>query len=1285
MKMKKKTIMVLITLFLMIVSTYAAAAIQTIENGTQLYVNPDYIVESVGATFTISVEISDVIDFYGFDIKFSWDPSILGYLSHTPTIPVETYPEGVLHETVLTIVNTVDDVAGTYNLAASTLGGPAFTGSGKVFEITFEVLSEGSSTLEIYESDLADIDANQIPHTVTNGLFETPSAPPEVHDIAVTSCTPSPTSAEVGTPVDIDVTIENQGDYTEDFNIEAFYDSTSIGTTSGSLTTGASNTYTITWDTTGVTPGTYTTSVEVTLQEGEDDDSEDNFCEYRFVEITEEPLPPPVDTVSVTVCPEFSTGDYPEWKYFTITNLGMAGIVKIIVVLPETTPMLEPVEMRLKFIPDGMCPDDACGWMINFHENDREIMAHSTDPDRFYLPRTCSAILKVKFGNGPSNCLEPIKFNVDITDKCGVFERRTVYEYIDQVAPLVEITFPGPESLTINPDNDYVFVKKTDGNIWVQKPDGTQTKTDGVLIEGTVQDPCPTSCPYASGVNRVEIWILFGTSTYVNPSDAYSYPDGVWVYMGDAILDCPYIHEPCSEPIDEDGLNDNCKERDWWWRVDPSRGCQYKADGTNVWVQWIKEEWYAVKAVAFDNAVSDIAYWEIHQEYSCQPSFNRKELLTNYAETEEHWFFWMTLVSCQFQLPEWVPGNGILCMEGNTGYNPGSTVTISLWDNFYGYEFPSWVTVEADMYGRFYLEKRLPELPRHPHTDGSDMHYWVKAVDEYGNGEDSPMSFSLIPWITYEDTLPEENLSWWDTTESGNVYDTILVYGHGFLPSRKDGYDPYSTVWVNIIYTDVAPLESWDYRTVWNGSGFGNFGDCSDSTCLGTDTLSWYPRLSEVILIDVHTDENGYWSAEIQVPQSYGGLHAIYGEEYSIVTDAYQPLPGTPQGDTRIDLVKSGWPEITCLWEEQSVLFDVWPTIEVSPSEVLTDQYVTITGEGLPLPKYYELWKNDSPIYSSRDWCLVIDFGPYEQWVFENKRLRNNEFDQSWAMELWYPFAFYSPDPAWFVEDPESLVWHGKLCSILYDWGYEADPQIHFGSKFMKAPIMQPGEYTVKLYYYDKHMLDFTDDHFASTTVTVMLDSMSTSLVTLEENIATVMTKIGEIQVHISDLNAKVVSIEGTIATVSTDIGVIQTDITNIDAKVISIEGNVATIETSIGFVKESAETLNAAIVSLQEDMVTIHTDVGDLQVKLGEINGIVEIENNIATITTDLGILKGEVTSLVGEVATIKTDIGTIREEADLIKGSVALQPASITLSLIAALAAVAAAALILRKVYLK
>ena len=315
------------TLFLMIASTFATAAIQPVVNGTQLYVNPDYVQNSVGEAFTISVEISDVLQFYGFGIIFSWDPIILTYVSHTPMVPVEDHPGGVLHAPTIQVANTVDDVAGTYELAVSSLGAPPFDGGGKIFEITFEVLSEGSSALEIFESDLANEFGQPIEHEVTNGLFETPGGPVEVHDIAVTSCTPSPTTVEVGDPISISVTVENQGDFTENFELEVFYDGTLIDSTTDSLNTGNSDVYPFTWDTTGVTPGTYVISAEATIT-GTDDDPTDNTYIDGAVTISGI-QPPPVDTVSVTVCPEFSSGEYTEWKHFIITNLGMEGIVKI--------------------------------------------------------------------------------------------------------------------------------------------------------------------------------------------------------------------------------------------------------------------------------------------------------------------------------------------------------------------------------------------------------------------------------------------------------------------------------------------------------------------------------------------------------------------------------------------------------------------------------------------------------------------------------------------------------------------------------------------------------------------------------------------------------------------------------------------------------------------------------------------------------------------------------------------------------------------------------------------
>jgi len=52
--------------------------------------------------------------------------------------------------------------------------------------------------------------------------------------------------------------------------------------------------------------------------------------------------------------------------------------------------------------------------------------------------------------------------------------------------------------------------------------------------------------------------------------------------------------------------------------------------------------------------------------------------------------------------------------------------------------------------------------------------------------------------------------------------------------------------------------------------------------------------------------------------------------------------------------------------------------------------------------------------------------------------------------------------------------------------------------------------------------------------------------------------------------------------------------------------------------------------------------------------------------------------------MATIETDIGTVTDKADLIVNHTGSMPVTIALSLIAAISAIAAAVLILRKVYI-
>ena len=148
---------------------------ETSEQAT-VYVSPENITKALGETFTIEVKIANVTGLYGVDIRFSWDPTILEYVSHTTKIPVEDYSDGILHEPGLLIKDDVD--AGTYWLSyASMLPAPVFTGTGIAFNMTFRVSKLSACTLDICRADLPDALGNPLSREVIDGHFMPTGAP----------------------------------------------------------------------------------------------------------------------------------------------------------------------------------------------------------------------------------------------------------------------------------------------------------------------------------------------------------------------------------------------------------------------------------------------------------------------------------------------------------------------------------------------------------------------------------------------------------------------------------------------------------------------------------------------------------------------------------------------------------------------------------------------------------------------------------------------------------------------------------------------------------------------------------------------------------------------------------------------------------------------------------------------------------------------------------------------------------------------------------------------------
>jgi hypothetical protein len=81
-----------------------------------------------------------------------------------------------------------------------------------------------------------------------------------VHDVSVIKAVPSKTVA-CGN-VTIDVTVANQGDYAEAFNVTAYANTTTLGMVQTTLTSRSNTTLTFTWDTASFPKGNYTLSAD---------------------------------------------------------------------------------------------------------------------------------------------------------------------------------------------------------------------------------------------------------------------------------------------------------------------------------------------------------------------------------------------------------------------------------------------------------------------------------------------------------------------------------------------------------------------------------------------------------------------------------------------------------------------------------------------------------------------------------------------------------------------------------------------------------------------------------------------------------------------------------------------------------------------------------------------------------------------------------------------------------------------------------------------------------------
>jgi len=264
------TILVLLNFIIVGISmlpTNTVTAAPLPSNMPVVFVDPQNITANPGDSFTVSVKVFNLTkNFYGasdpqwwqgdplpppgskfnyslghlfgLDIQLSWPPEILEYVSHTAKIPVETYPDGILHQPLFDLKDDVviGDV-GTYWLAKSSYTAPVFScpnANATVFEMTFTVKKLGTCIINITNADLVaqkyPLAQQAIPHWTKPAQFQTELLATRIEKLDVGALVNNvfyDPPIILGEDAQVKIAMVNDGNTTDTCNI-TLYDGTTV-------------------------------------------------------------------------------------------------------------------------------------------------------------------------------------------------------------------------------------------------------------------------------------------------------------------------------------------------------------------------------------------------------------------------------------------------------------------------------------------------------------------------------------------------------------------------------------------------------------------------------------------------------------------------------------------------------------------------------------------------------------------------------------------------------------------------------------------------------------------------------------------------------------------------------------------------------------------------------------------------------------------------------------------------------------------------------------------------
>jgi hypothetical protein len=245
----------------------------------EVSIMPAAVSVGIGRNFTVDIAVNNITDLCSWELKLFYLSTVLNCTGAV---------EGDLLRLGGDTLFVVSDKPG-YNVThgmirfgSSLIGGVGgVSGSGTLASIGFQALELGNTSLEMLDTVMLNSQLQDITHNMVSGFVQVRQS---LHDIAVSSVVSNKGIVGQNYNGNTTVTVENQGDFNETFNVAVSCNSSITGMQRVTdLAPDSTINLTFVWNTTGVSKGYYTISGTADNVTGETDLADNTMASTNMV------------------------------------------------------------------------------------------------------------------------------------------------------------------------------------------------------------------------------------------------------------------------------------------------------------------------------------------------------------------------------------------------------------------------------------------------------------------------------------------------------------------------------------------------------------------------------------------------------------------------------------------------------------------------------------------------------------------------------------------------------------------------------------------------------------------------------------------------------------------------------------------------------------------------------------------------------------------------------------------------------------------------------------------